>query len=99
MNMKLLGIPLPILGLGCIALTVVWIFVWPRDRATSSAVIRYLILRWFHALTWLLLAFAAFIVGYNFVGGVQLAKPIALLSLIVYLIFMTTFITSKPEVN
>src|SRR6266487_2536539 len=97
MDTKLLGIPLPILGIGCLALTVVWMFVWPRDRATHSAVIRYFILRWFHALTWLLLALAAFIGGYDVLGGINLAKPIALLSLIVYLIFMITFTTSKPS--
>jgi len=97
MSTKLLGIPLPILWTGCVLLTIVWIFVWPRDRATHSAVIRYVILRWFHALTWLLLALAALIGGYNVLGGIHLAKPIALLSLIVYLIFMVTFTTSQPS--
>ncbi|SRR6266508_1226465 len=96
MNTKLLGIPLAILGIGCLVLTIVWIFVWPRDRANRSAIIQYIILRWFHALTWLLLALAAFIAGYNVLGGINLAKPIALLSLIVYLIFMITFTTSRP---
>jgi len=97
MNTKLLGIPLPILGIGCVLLTVVWIFVWPRDRANHSAVIQYIVLRWFHALTWLLLAMAAFIAGYNILGGIHLAKPLALLSLIVYLIFLINFTTSKPS--
>lgn len=97
MDAKLLGIPLSLLGIGCLALTVVWLVVWPRDRATRSAVIRYMILRWFHALTWLFVAFAAFIAGYNILGGTNLAKPIALLSLVVYLIFMVTFTTSKPS--
>jgi len=56
-----------------------------------------MILRWFHALTWLLLALAAFIASYKLLGGTNLAKPIALLSLVVYLIFMITFTTSKPS--
>jgi hypothetical protein len=97
MNTKLLGVPLPILGIACLLLTMVWIFVWPRDRATHSALLPYIILRWFHALTWLLLAVAAFVASYNILGGINLAKPIALLSLIVYLIFMVTFTTSKPS--
>jgi hypothetical protein len=95
--MKLLGIPLPILGLVCLLLTIVWLFVWPRDRAASVAIIPYIILRWFHALTWLSLAVAAFIASYDGPGGASLAKPIALLSLIVYLIFMITFINSRPS--
>jgi hypothetical protein len=97
MNTKLLGIPLPILGIACLLLTIVWLFVWPRDRAAHSALMPYIILRWFHALTWLLLAIAAFIAGYNILGGIHWAKAIALLSLIVYLIFIVTFITSRPS--
>src|SRR6266545_3699845 len=97
MNMKLLGIPLPILGIGYVLLTIVWIFVWPGSRATRSALIRYIILRWFHALTWLLLAIAAFIAGYNVLGGINLAKPLALLSLIVYSTFMITVVTTRPS--
>src|ERR1041385_4532941 len=97
MNTKLLGVPLPILGIACLLLTMVWIFVWLRDRATHSARLPYIILRWFHAFTWLLLALAAFVASYNILGGINLAKPIALLSIIVYLIFMVAFTTSKPS--
>jgi hypothetical protein len=97
MNTKLLGIPLPILGIACLLLTIIWIFIWPRERAAHSGLMPYIILRWFHALTWLLLAVAAFIAVYNILGGINLAKPIALLSLLVYVVFMITFITSKQS--
>lgn len=85
-------------GLLCLALTVVWVFVWPRDRAGQPGTARYVIVRWFHALTWLLLALAAFIGAFDLLGGAGLAKPVALLSLAVYLIFMGTLFTS-PRVR
>lgn len=58
---------------------------------------RFIILRWFHALTWLLLGVAAFCAGFPDLGGKRLAQPIALLALAVYLLFMTTFVSSKQE--
>ena len=51
--------------------------------------------RWFHALTWLLLATAAFLTGFKVLA--QIAQPIALLSLLVYIIFMVTLFTSQPR--
>lgn len=76
------------------ALAAVWVVVWPKHRAPTG--VRFIIVRWFHALTWLLLAIAALVAGFDILGGVSLAKPIALLSLLVYLVFMGTLATSKP---
>ncbi len=55
------GIPLWLCALVCFAMTCVWIFVWPRERVSSTSGLRFIILRWFHALTWVLLALAALV--------------------------------------
>lgn len=95
MQAKLFGVPLIIWGVVCIVLTIVWTVVWPSEKVTPDGGLRFLILRWFHALTWLLLALAAFIAGFNVVGGTATARTIAFLSLLIYLIFMATFIASS----
>jgi hypothetical protein len=95
METKLLGIPLVVWGGICLVLTIIWIIVWPRDKAVPSDVLRFFILRWFHALTWLLLALAAFIAAFNLFGGVDTARVVAFLSLLTYLIFLATFVTSR----
>lgn len=96
MDMKLLGVPLYFWGVICLAVATVWIFVWP-NRAAARAGLRFFILRWFHTLVWLLLALAAFMAGFNILGGVGTAQPVALLSLLVYLVFMFAVVTSRPK--
>lgn len=95
MDAKLLGVPFVIWGILCIGLTVVWIIFWPSTKVTATDGMRYIILRWFHALTWLLLAFAAFLAAFNWLGGAGTARVVAFLSLITYLIFMATFVFSR----
>ncbi len=93
----LIGIPLLAIGGFCLFLTLLWIFIWPRGRVTPADGIRYLVVRWFHALVWLLLALAALVAGLELFGGLALAQPLALLSLIVYFVFMFTLMTSKQR--
>jgi hypothetical protein len=98
MSSTLLGLPLFVWGIACLGVAGIWVRVWPRDRGTSAGGLRFMILRWFHALTWLLLGGAAFCAGLPGLGGTRLAQPIALLAFGVYLIFMTTFVISKQGV-
>jgi hypothetical protein len=72
----------------------VWTVWWPRDRVGAAQGVRFVILRWFHALTWLLLAIAAFLAGLNPVAS-GAARLIAFCGLIVYLVFMATLVTSR----
>ena len=94
MKTKLWGVPLVVWGVICLALAILWIVVWPSDKAVAEDGLRFFILRWFHALTWLLLALSALIAAFNRLGGVRTAKVMAYLSLPVYLIFLAAFITS-----
>lgn len=92
---KLWGVPNLVWGGICLVLTIVWIIVWPSDKVIPDQAMRFFILRWFHALTWLLLAVAAFIAAFKLFGGEGTARFVAFLSLPVYLIFLITFVTSK----
>ncbi len=94
---SLFGIPVIVLGGVCLGLTIVWVFVWPRGRVTPADGMRYLIVRWFHALVWLLLALAAFVAGLELFGGLALAQPLALLALFVYFVYMFTLLTSRQR--
>lgn len=95
MGAKLIGVPLGVWGLACLALTVVWVFVWPSTKTVPGDLVRYFILRWFHALVWLLLAAAAFLAAFDVLGGAGTARVVALLSLGVYLVFMATLLTAR----
>lgn len=94
MQSKLLGVPLVVWGGLCTLLTIVWVFVWPSEKVIPGNFLNFFILRWFHALTWLFLALAALIAAFKQEGGRLLARRVAFLSLIAYLVFMFTFVTS-----
>lgn len=53
-----------------------------------------MVLRWFHALTWLLLALSLFSTTRHIAWG-ALTRPLAFAALLVYLIFLTVFIASR----
>lgn len=95
MESKFLGVPLVVWGVICCVLTVVWIIFWPSDKASATEGLRFVILRWFHALVWLLLTIAAFLTAYNVLGGLSTARVVAILSLITYLVFIGTVITTR----
>jgi hypothetical protein len=66
MEETLLGIPFFTWGRVCLGLAVLWYFIWPKDKTPESLkqsptykprpVWVHSVLRWFHALAWVLLA-------------------------------------------
>ncbi len=74
-----------------LALIVAGIFVsvWPHKAVTVTTGFRYFVIRWGHALTWLLLAVSFFLrgVGPELNGG---ASFLALAGALMYLIFIVT---------
>lgn len=52
------GIPFWVYLAACLALSTVWLFVWPSDKVGPGAGLRYFLLRWGHSLTWALLGAA-----------------------------------------
>jgi hypothetical protein len=93
--MKLFGIPYIQLGIAALVMTVLWVFIWPRKESVQPNSLPHFILRWFHALVWLLLAAAAIIASSDIFGGGNTAQLVAFLGLIIYLIFITTVVTTK----
>ncbi len=99
MNGTLFGISYFTLGLASLGLAVVWYFVWPKDRTPEplKRLPEYRprpawmesVLRWFHLLTWALLA-AMFL----FLGAEQstLASVSALLAGALYLTFVIALV-------
>lgn len=95
MDEKFLGVPLVVWSALCLVLTVVWIIFWPSDKTAATAGIRFVILRWFHALVWLFLALAAFLAAFHLLGGPAVARAVAFLALIIYLVFMGTLFSIR----
>lgn len=93
--MKLLGLPPAIWGIACLVVAAIWVFVWPSKRVVAPGSLQHFILRWSHTLVWLLLAAAAFIAGFDILGGTNTAQFVALLALLTYLVFMATLIATK----
>jgi len=88
-----LGLSYLIWALLCLAIAAVFGFVWPQKKAhKDTAPVRYFILRWFHALVWLLLAVGLAIRGLT---GSGLGNPVALAALPVYLVFLGALLAPK----
>jgi hypothetical protein len=81
----------------CLALSLLYVRIWPRQKAVGlGRGARFLVLRWFHALVWLLLAIA---VGVHATSGntaYWAASAIALLALAVYVVFVVVSFTTRP---
>ena len=96
MNTAFLGVPWLVWGLLCLAVAVIFTVSWPRGKRPGKArPLQSLILRWFHALVWLLLAVSFFLRDAKVFGGSGTANVLALLALGVYLIFMGTVLRSS----
>lgn len=72
-------------------MTLLWWFVWPKDRVTNRGGVRYWILRTAHSATWLFLGFAA--VARMYAGDPASRAPhyLALAGLVCYGAFIVTF--------
>ena len=87
-----LNIPWWVYGLGAMLIALVWVFVWPAERATGElSSLRYFFLRWGHALVWLLLAVSFFLRGF-LPDASAAANLIALAALGVYIGFLAALI-------
>jgi hypothetical protein len=94
MNTNFLGVPWFVWGLLSLVIAVIFTVIWPGGRSPST-LLQYIILRWFHALVWVLLAVSFFLRGGMVLGGSGTANLLALLALLVYIIFMGTVLTSS----
>ena len=88
---RMLGVPWIVWGLACLLVAGIWLIVWPQSRVTARSGPRFLILRWAHALVWLLLAAAALLAG---LGKGSVAGGVAFLALPIYLTFVVALFSS-----
>ena len=73
-------------------LAVVWVYVGPHTKMTTTSGFRFFVIRWGHALTWLLLAINFFLRGID-PGLNDMANIIALFGGLIYVLFtMITFV-------
>ena len=87
-----LNLPYFVWAIVAISLAVVWTYLWPHKAVTITNGFRFLVIRWGHAATWLLLAISFFLRGVSpsFNGTANL---IALAGGLVYMLFMVmTFV-------
>lgn len=94
-----LGIPLIVWGSLCLLVALLYMVIHPHpDKEAhqgSDRKLRRLILRWAHSFVWLLLGLACFMWGDYVPGGTTLANILALLSLLIYVTFMVTFLLGR----
>jgi hypothetical protein len=96
MNTPLLGVPWLVWGLLCFAVAVIFTMIWPRGKRPGKAsALQSVILRWFHALVWVLLAVSFFLREGKVLDGSGTANVLALLAFLVYLIFLGTLLRSS----
>lgn len=94
MSERLFGLPLVVWGGLALAVALIFTLVVPNKAVVLGASgLRFVILRWFHSLTWLALAGAAFFRAAG--GNPATAKQIAFAGLPLYLIYLLTFVFSK----
>ncbi len=98
MASPLFGIPWPVLGVLCLAVAAIYTVVWPRPRdpaARARPPWRHLVLRWCHALVWLLLALSCFVRPARALGGPAMANVLGLVSLVGYVVFLATVVVDR----
>ena len=98
MSTALFGISWFLWGSVCVVVAFIYTVVWPRPKAADTSarsLWRHVILRWFHALVWVLLALSCFIRPSQWLGGTATANGLALLALLVYGIFLVTVLRDR----
>ena len=77
-----------------LAVAVVYSFVWPQKAVNAASDFRFFILRWGHALTWILLA-ANFLLRGISPAWNSAANLVALASGLMYALFLYTSVVMK----
>ena len=71
--------------------------IWPRGLVVAASPLRYLILRWAHALVWLLLGLSCFLRVPPQAESATVANGLMVVALLVYLGFVLTLISSQAQ--
>ncbi len=89
---RMLGIPFVVWGILGLVIATIWLFVWPSDKVAGASTLQFIVLRWFHALVWLLLSAAAFAAATP--RGARMASVLGWSALATYVVFVAVMLTS-----
>src|ERR1051325_11436884 len=87
MNKGFLSLPWFLWAALALLVAIVYAFVWPQNATVTTAGLRFFIVRWGHALTWLLLAINSILRGIS-PSLNSAANWIALAGGLIYLLFL-----------
>jgi drug/metabolite transporter (DMT)-like permease len=88
-----LNLPWWFWGIACLIVAGIYTVIYPRDKTGKRPAWRQLVLRWFHALVWVLLSLACFIRVFR--NTTDLANVVGYLGLVCYAIFMVTLLVER----
>ena len=93
---RFLGLPIPLWGYICLLLAIFYAFKWPKLALTTRPRSKFekFIIRWGHALCWLLLSLGAFFWAAEFI---PLAMALAISGSVLYLFFMVVVSAGLPR--
>lgn len=78
----------------CLIIAAIYTVLWPRAKqGVERSLWRHIVLRWFHALVWLLLALSCFLRPTALPGSRTISNVLAVLALLAYFTFMGTLMT------
>jgi hypothetical protein len=89
-NDGLLGVSWAVWGGACLLIAAVYTLVWPRPNQVACPPWRRAVLRWAHALVWLVLAVSCFLRGADPSAVTDAANALALLAAVLYLVFIAS---------
>jgi len=97
MTFGLLAVPWAIWGGLCLFVAAIYTVVWPRPRppAWARPSWRHPILRWAHAMVWVVLAGSCFLRTTDWPGQLDAANALALLAVPLYATFVVTLVTDR----
>jgi hypothetical protein len=93
----LFGIPLAFWGIGCLAVAMAYYRIWPmpspkRSQARTSW--QHFVMRYGHALVWVLLAGGCFLAGW---GQTAIGLALAAAALPVYIVFLVMLVQDRQR--
>jgi hypothetical protein len=89
------GVPFLIYAAVCLALAVVWVFVWPIDKAVGAVDLRFFLVRLGHSLVWALLGLMCLLKSGFTPALADPAKLVGLAALPVYLGFVAASFVAR----
>ena len=90
-------------GIACLVIAITYVFYVPLPSPSydlrSQVWWKFVVIRWFHPLVWVLLAAACFVMQSSAGYAKPLAKGLAFSGLVAYVVYIFTLLIEKQDVN